>query len=248
MSAADYTGTDYTGSAWAAWADQGVLTALPPIRPDDKVIDVLNEVCVALGCFYTVTPMGGVAFHPALGDMPTALPYATNDSYCAPSQFACEILIPRSGADVAYGFASETGDGPDSSLSIEQSSEGPRAALASRFMGDPIAAVVAGYRALREYESPLSLLAMSNSMFRLSAWGVADSARVVGYLGRAATFAAGVINPGFGWGTLLTGAMVSATYHVADDWLEFVIQEIPAVHPWVCWGSSVPYNGTARWF
>lgn len=248
MSAADYTGTDYTGSAWVSWADQGVLTTLPPIRPDDKVIDVLNEVCVALGCFYTVTPMGGVAFHPAFGDMPTILPYSANDSYSAPSQFACEILMPRSGVDVSYGFEALTGDGPNSSLSIEQGSAGPRAALAARFLGDPIAALVAGYRALREYESPLSRIAMSNSTGRLSTWGVADPARVVGYLGRAASMTAWQINPGFGWGTYLTGAMVSATYHVADDWLEFVIQQTPAVHPWVCWGSSVPYNGTARWF
>lgn len=240
-----YTPPNVDADNWGSWTSMGVMTAIPTISPTDGVVDTLNEICAALGIFYTTGPMGALAFFAPPTYSGAVASTNTELYYSSPKTFVASLAPAYGAISVNYGFDQASGEGPRHALELEYGAGVNRADIASRFAGDPIAAIVAGWRVVREYGAEVPRWSVTRLATIAHDDVPAVDAKLLGKLGAGCLLNTAPTGSTAEWRDCV---IVAATYRVADDMVEYIAQAVDLDRPWVSWGSSVADNGTSRWF
>lgn len=227
-------------TAWRTTAAEASLSTLPRIRPTDSVVTVLNEVCAALNTAYTVSPDGRISLFSFEPDPSTTRAILHTEHYS--DSYDISTYAPIGSVTVRYSFDVATGEGPQRSLTVVNTNSVPTSsvgAISSRFLGDAVVAIVAGYRAIRRFDGAVPILDLQVEGSR---WATEPA-------GAAVIFAAD--SDWLGSAALAGSAMwqvCAKSYSYNSDQTTLSMMARYPVRSWVTWGSSIPFNSTKRWF
>jgi len=225
-------------TAWGSVVANTYLGEIPKIAYTSELLPLFNEVCAALNTAYTVSPEGRLRLFSF--DAEPSNPTEINLSEHSSNKFTITTYSPIGEVDVAYGFDAEN-NGPDKSVSVSTSSTSAMhttESISTRFLDSNIAAIVAGYRAIRRFENAIPVISLQCEGSRWASELTGGGVYVMGagdFLGSAA--------PIFGaW------SIISKAYNWTSDQTTLTLMGRFPTREWVTWGSTVEWNTGMRWF